>query len=331
MTTASMYSSASFRAMGTDMTVIAAERPLAADLIKSVQSHFAAEEARFSRFRPDSELSSVNRNGGGPVSQTFGVVLDRATIWHRTTDGDFDPSVLTDLLNAGYDRTFELLGAERTVSSSGLRRGTAMHSFGEIKLSVAGSDQGSERPRDLWMPDGMQIDLSGIVKSWSVDRAAEMLVPAEDFIVDGGGDIVARGDSPDGPGWWVGIEDPFQPGTDYAYIHLTDAAVATSGTYRRRWNSVSVDKAHHIIDPATGKPSNSGVIAATVTGGDAESCEIFARTALIRGPARGLELLEESPGHEGLLTLDDGTRLATSGWPGVTAYRNPLRVAAGAL
>ncbi len=119
------------------------------------------------------------------------------------------------------------------------------------------------------------LDPSGLVKGWSVDRAAALLRAegACRFCVNAGGDVLVRG----GP-WRVGVQHPHERGRIAALLSLTDAAVATSGTYER---------GEHIIDPLTGR-APSGALAVTVLGRDLATADAYATAAFAmgeRGPA----------------------------------------------
>ncbi len=297
------------RAMGTDIQVLAVDSAGSAAvprLLERALALFQREEARFSRFRPDSELSRLNQAGElREPSAAMWDVLRRARRWWRATGGDFDPTLLTALERAGYDRTFEaVVGRKAPAGRSAVRRPT-----GHSRMTLEESG-GRRRVRLL---DGARLDLGGIVKGWAVDRAAELLAPVGRFLVDAGGDIRAGGDSLDAPGWCVSLEDPLDTSGDAGYICVRDMAVATSGTYRRRWRLADGGEAHHLIDPASGMPSESGVVSATVVGASAEACDVWAKVALLRGVGRGLAFLE-GVGAAGLLTDALGARHATSRW-----------------
>jgi thiamine biosynthesis lipoprotein len=315
MIRSSAYVEKRFRAMGTDVTVIALGSSATVKLLDAVEDLFARQEARFSRFKEDSELSRLNSGVRLRCSPDMRYVLQHAAKWHQLTDGDFDPAVLPTLVSAGYGVSFERIAAHQS-SQTTARALTpeSRHSFEDINI------RDHRAFEYIQLPTGMQIDLSGIVKGWTVDRAAELLAPLEDFVIDAGGDIYAHGDSPDGAGWYVGLEDPKNPELDHAYILLQNSAVATSGTYRRNWKSPNGTHAHHLIDPHTGEPTRSGVIAVSIAGPSTEVSEVYAKTALIRGPVAGLAFLETAPGISGIMTLDDGSTPRTTNWQGLDAY-----------
>ena len=114
------------------------------------------------------------------------------------------------------------------------------------------------------------LDPSGLVKGWSVDRAAELLsaAGASCFCVNAGGDLLVRG----GP-WRVGVQHPHRRDQVAAVLSLSDAAVATSGAYER---------GQHVVDPLTGRPP-SGALAVTVIGRDLATADACATAAFAMG------------------------------------------------
>ncbi|MDA0799155.1 MAG: FAD:protein FMN transferase [Chloroflexi bacterium] len=97
-------------------------------------------------------------------------------------------------------------------------------------------------------------------------------------------------------------------------VWVCDGAVATSGTYRRRWDTASDLVGHHIIDPVTGAPSRSDLSAVTVVAPTAEASEVIAKAALIGGSARALNIIGAYSGAEGLLTGNDGAWIFSPRW-----------------
>ena len=266
----------SFRAMGSAIGWWA-HRPIEEDL----RALFEEVEACASRFRGDSELSRLNACADGSV-EVSGLLCDllaQADRSHRTSDGLVDPCLLDELEAAGYDETFEF--ASKVVGSVPRRRydWSSVHLVGRI----------------LTRPPGLRIDLGGVAKGWTAEEAIKSLSgPA---LVDAGGDIALRGR------WSVGVE---HVGERVTTLMLADCGVATSGIDRRRWKG-----GHHLIDPRTGRPAETGVAAVTVIADRTTQAETAARTALLRGVLDGLAWLETRPEvHTAILTSVEGTTFA---------------------
>ncbi|MCU1378488.1 MAG: thiamine biosynthesis lipoprotein ApbE [Acidimicrobiales bacterium] len=252
-------------------------------------------ERCWSRFRPDSDLCSLNDAAGRwtAVSSTLLLAIERAEALWRATGGAFDPTVLDALERAGYDRTFELVSS----SSEPVPFPAPAPGFGLLEIDY---EAGAVRA-----PDGVTIDLSGIGKGLAADLVAEGLVErgAVSALVSVGGDIRTAGTPPE-DGWRIPVEDPFVDGvTRFEHI-LHGGALVTSTRMIRRWHRAGVEQ-HHIIDPDTGAPADSGVAAVVAAGDEAWWAEGVAKAALVRGAASGGELLRRC-GLTGWLFGADG-------------------------
>jgi thiamine biosynthesis lipoprotein len=262
----------------------------AADKVLSTTEAFVRSvETRFSRFLETSELSRLNRSAGSPdgirVSTDLSRLLRMAQADRARTLGIFDPTILPALEAAGYDRSIEFLGKDFKPSREcPTKRNT-------VPLSLDRNDV-------VHLPAGAKIDLGGIAKGWAVDQAAARLLNLGAGMVDAGGDIRAWGEQPgagQGEGWLVAIENPLAPDQDTAWLHVRDGAVATSSVVKRSWRG-----GHHLIDPRTGRPALTDLVAVTATAATAHEAEIAAKTLLILGEADGTQWLATQPGVEAL-------------------------------
>jgi thiamine biosynthesis lipoprotein len=287
-----------FDAMGTSVTVLVPGVDLEDEerLAQEVARLFAASEAVFSRFRRDSELSRLNRARGPFVAsdELFGV-LSRAKAHAAATSGVFDPAVAKAVVGAGYDRSFapgRLDGPAPATPANPIHR-----ELDAWRLDV--------ETRRVERAPGVELDLGGIVKGFTVDLASALLPACS--AVDAGGDAALRGDGPDGEGWLVDVEDPFAPARTLATLRLRNEAIATSAANRRAWRR-GARTMHHLIDPRTGAPSEADVAQATVIAPTAELADVLAKAAFILGADAGSELLRAS-GVRGLLVLRDASVL----------------------
>ncbi len=254
-------SETTFRAMGTEWFV----RVDGCDssILRCVQARVLREERRFSRFRGTSALSRLNleRRLHDPV---VAGVVGRALRHQRRTRGAFDPTVGSEVIAAGYDRTFGAIRPGCSLSATEPGNLDVRVCRGQVALSGTGN-----------------LDLGGIVKGWTVDEVARTLeaAGAEGYLVDGGGDIRVGGHPADAREWILGVAD------DYS-VALNSGAVATSSSLRRRWATAS-GPAHHIIAPATGRPAEGPYVTAVVVARDAETADVLG-TALIADAERAL-------------------------------------------
>lgn len=147
------------------------------------------------------------------------------------------------------------------------------------------------------------IDPSGLVKGWSVDRAARILDEAgtRDYAVSAGGDMVVRGAV-----WRVGIQHPFERDKVAKVVEATELAIATSGEYER---------GAHVFDPHTHRPP-TGVLSVTITGPDLGTADAYATAAFAMGED-GPAWTARLAGYDAMTILADGRVLSTPGFPGV--------------
>ncbi len=301
-----MLESSSFRCMTTEIEFLvdACDARLASEALQSVKRFFQEVEARFSRFRADSELVQLNRTPGETVrvSADLAELIELARAAARASDGIFDPTVIDALEAAGYDRSIDLI---REGGTHPPRRPAPQP--GRWKQIVVDTTGGTVR-----LPAGVRLDLGGIGKGWAADRAGMMLQPLGAGMVSAGGDIRAWGDQPGsqpGQGWLVALDHPGQPGKDVAWLRVRDGAAATSSITARRWAG-----GHHLIDPRTARPAGTDLLSVTALAPTVVRAEVTAKVALILGREAGVSWLTAQPGVEAVL-IDDADALF--GTPGI--------------
>jgi thiamine biosynthesis lipoprotein len=288
-----------FRAMGSRMLAVldSADRG-AGEALERVPAWFEEWEQVLSRFRPGNELDCLNHSDGRPVtvSKTLWDVIHAARAAEKFTGGLVAPTVLDALVGAGYDRSFERLPSVQP-----------SHSYAMPGLpDPAGVIVWDVPTRSLILPESVHLDLGGIAKGWAADRAARRLSRYGPALVDAGGDIAISGSREDGQAWPIGIDDPFQTGVHFETLKLAQCGVATSGKDYHRWLKDGIWY-HHIIDPRTGRPAETDVMAATVVAPTVMEAEAAAKAVLILGSQAGLDWLESDSGLAGALVLEDGS------------------------
>ncbi|UZR30516.1 FAD:protein FMN transferase [Methylococcus mesophilus] len=272
-----------FRAMGSPCHLIlyaASEteaQPVAREVIEDVQ----ALEARYSRYRPDSLLSRVNRlagrKGGVVVDEEMAALLDYARTCYEQSDGLFD--VTSGILRRAWNFSGSRLPEQRDIDA-------LLERVGWDKLRW-------EPPVLKFEMPGMELDFGGIGKEYAADRAATRCLERgiTAGVVNFGGDLRVIGPHPDGTAWEVGINHPREPGKLLATLSVRSGAVTTSGDYER---CIVVDgkRYGHILDPRTGWPVEG-----------LASVSVAAPHALVAGSACTIAMLKASDGPEWLRTL----------------------------
>ncbi len=302
--------SRSFRAMSTGIEAIICvpetKRSESELALNRVQVLFDEMEKRLSRFSSDSELSRLNQSAGQKfkASPLLYEIVAAAVNSARLTGGIFDPTILHYLISAGYDRSFELLNIPR--KAPGINSKPYRYTWNDVQLDPM--------TFSIYLPEGCSIDLGGIAKGWTLDRSGRYLGDFENFAVCAGGDIVVKGNQANGFAWTAGIEDPLNRKPFIGVLKLSDEAICTSTITQRQWK-INNDLKHHLINPRTGFPSDSGVISATVIAGTAVLAETLSKAALILGPQHGICLIEKLKPARGMLVMQNGRRLYSSGFP----------------
>jgi len=263
-----------FRAMGCE---VALPYGVPVGLVRAL---FEERDARFSRFRPSSELSRVNALPLGLtlVSGEFASMLNLSLDAARATDGLVTPTVGSAILAAGYDRDFDRLPPD-----VGAAVPAAIPSWHSISLHGGG----------LLRTETMQLDLNGVVKGKTVDDALEI---AGSGWVSAGGDVAALDPVV------VGL-----PGGGTVALH--GGGLATSSVAKRRWLAAGVPQ-NHLIDPRTGRPTDGPWRDVSVAASSCLIADVAAKAALLLGAA-GPAWLDERRlagrfvAHDGAVTLNE--------------------------
>ena len=291
----------SWRAMGSTAEVVLFG-PASEDLASWAVAEIERLEACWSRFRDDSELCALNRQAGRsvPVSVTLWTAIDAAArAWLATASG-FDPTVLAALVSLGYDRTFTDVPTERELAA----HPAPVAGFGQVGLDPVS--------RKVTLPTGVGLDLGGIGKGLAADLVVDELMArgARSVSVSMGGDVRVAGQGPHTDGCWlVPVLSPIDD-VELGVFPLVDEALVQSTTCIRSWRAGG-RLLHHLIDPRTGWPADSAVVAVVVTGPRAAEAEALAKASLVAGPTAGAALLEGA-GLDGWFITADGRVRGTS-------------------
>jgi thiamine biosynthesis lipoprotein len=253
-------------------------------LVDDARHRIADLEDRWSRFRPDSEVSRLNRCPEQAVvvsPETF-ALLEHALLAWDATAGRYDPTVLPALRAAGYDRDLALITDAALVTDPAARR-----PWTELVAPGCGLIELDRRSFTVTLPAGVEIDPGGIGKGLAADIVTGELAAAgaAGSMANVGGDLRVRGEPPTGDSWSIAVEHPLHPDRpDHPLLTLGlhDGGVATSSRLRRRWIQDGRAR-HHIIDPRSGQPALSDLVAVTVVAADAWWAEAATKSVFIAG------------------------------------------------
>jgi FAD:protein FMN transferase len=262
-----------FNSMST-MVQISINQEMFANDLMPVYKLFAAVEDTCSRFKEESELSRLNQQVGKEVevSDDLFNILKEALRFYKETNGIFNPGILSAIEDSGYTKSIEYI--------KGKELGASSQSAPEI--SKIQPYQLNEEKQTVILQT--RIDLGGIAKGWVIDCAADLLSKQAYGFINVGGDIRIFGILPRALN--IGIEDPFDPSKMLSSIQVSQGAVATSTSMKRRWKMNGKNK-HHLIDTTTGEPSTSTILSSTVTAPTAVEADVLAKVTLLLGEKDG--------------------------------------------
>ncbi|MDQ2696642.1 MAG: FAD:protein FMN transferase [Pseudomonadota bacterium] len=275
--------------MGTRYSVRVTALPEGVDapaLQEGVDAVLRRVNDQMSTWQEDSELSRFNRSTGSdwfPVSADLVTVVEEARRISRLSGGAFDVTVgpLVNLWGFGPPQ-----GDRKPPDEAQIQEAKARVGYGRIQVRASPPAIRKDRP-DVY------VDLSAIAKGYGVDKVAEYLESQgiDQYMVEIGGEVRARGHNPQGVAWRIGIERP-NPGLERSVqrvMHIDGQALATSGDYRNYYEQDGV-RLSHTIDPRTGRPIRHTLASVTVLSDTAMRADGLATALMVLGPEEGYAL-----------------------------------------
>ena len=226
-------------------------------------------ERKFSRYRDDSVISTINASHGQPIAvdAETSSLLSFAAHCHVLSEGRFD--VTSGVLR----RVWHFDGSDRLPSAAAVA----------ALLPLIGFDKVDWQPPKISLPAGMEIDFGGIGKEYAVDRVLGLIAARFDgaVLVNFGGDLAAQR-APASGEWRVGIERPGQHRSAALLLGLSQGALATSGDTHRFLLRAGI-RYSHILDVRTGWPVPGAPASITVAAGTCVEAGMLATFAMLRG------------------------------------------------
>ncbi|WP_420553859.1 FAD:protein FMN transferase [Neptuniibacter marinus] len=274
--------------MGTTFTVkwVSSQSPQSdTELNKLIDNTLVDINQSMSTYIPDSELSILNRTPAGEflsVSEPLAHVLALSKKISVETEGAFDNTVgpLVNLWGFGPDGRVVKMPLQSELDSVRDR-------VGYDYVKIEGTQVVKQRQS--------YIDLSAIAKGYGVDVLAELLEShgIENYLVEIGGELRARGLKPDGNEWRIAIESPTNAAerTIQRIIAVKNVGIATSGDYRNYFEEEGV-RFSHTIDPVTGKPINHKLVSVTVLMPTCAEADALATAMMVMGPDKAFQFAQ---------------------------------------
>lgn len=286
----------------------------AEQVVTSVEETIRTLEDQFSRTKEDSAVSALNREGtAGNVPENVRQLIARAQEYRDATGGAFDITIAPVMDAWGFTGD-----SFRVPSAAELAELLTKVDSNRIRMQDGPS-------ASVTLGEGQAIDLGGIAKGYTSDQVERVFRSggAESGKISLGGNVFVLGAKPDGSDWRVGIRDPRNESGLAVILPLRDAYAITSGGYERYFEEDGKTY-HHIIDPSTGYPADSGLLSVTVvadangpdsTGaGNGTMCDAFSTALFVMGEEKALDFWR-SGGYDFDLVLvtADGRVVVTAG------------------
>ncbi|WP_368488590.1 FAD:protein FMN transferase [Clostridium sp. BJN0013] len=284
--------------MGTEMAHKAFGRH-AIEALKAVQNESQRLERLLSRFQQESDISRINRSAGikceNVSPETYEILL-HAIECSVISQGLFDVTVgpLVDLWD--YKHALE------PPANNKIEMALPLVNYKDLELNTVQKTTGLKK-------SGQSVDLGGIGKGFASDRFMEIFKEygVTSAFSNIGGNVSTLGNKPDGSPWLVGIRHPRLNGLLGA-VEVTEKAVVTSGDYERYFIDKEGRRFHHILNPITGYPAESGLVSVTVVANSAMTADALSTAIFVAGLERGTALIKKYSGAEAVL-VDEKLRV----------------------
>ena len=251
----------------------------------------------------NSEIYQLNQSGEATLSEEGGYLVERALELYQKTDGAFDIAIYPVMQAWGFPTQEYHVPDDATLKE-------------KLALADASKVNYDKDTRKIsFDQDGMEIDLGGIAKGYTSSQIMQIYQDCgvTSGLVNLGGNVQALGCKTDGSKWRVAIQSPDDTEDYLGILEIENQAVITSGGYERYFEEDGVTY-HHIIDPATGYPADSGLISVTIVSDDGTLADGLSTSLFIMGEEKAAQFWREnSDEFETIMETSDGKLYVTEG------------------
>lgn len=283
------------------------------DLQPEFDSVFALINKASNSYIQESEVSDFNRTGElRTPSFTFIEMMDSAAKFHHLSEGYFEPTLYPLLKSWGF--SFEKREEMDSVKVAEL---IGLIGF-ENMISVSDSGYFAAKP-------GVMLDITGLGEGYAIDKLVEVVEKNQinDYMVEIGGEMKAKGLNSRGTTWSIGIEDPIQAemgvtSSMLTKVELDGRAISSSGNYRKFYIDEAGNRRPHILDPKSGFPVSHNMVSVSVLASSATEADALATAFMAMGQEKAKILAESLPGVEAMFVIGGKEKLEmefTSGFP----------------
>lgn len=287
-------------AMDTYMTVTAygknAENGVnkAVDEINRLETVLSAE-------KQESDIYKLNETGSGTLSTDTKNIVSRALEINKTTNGAFDISIYPLMVKWGFTTQKYNVPSKNEISK-------LLKDVDSSKIIF------DEKSGNIKLKENMKIDLGGIAKGYTSNRVMQIFKECgvKSGLVSLGGNVQALGTKTDGTAWQIAIENPDKSSDYIGVVSVKDKAVITSGGYERYFEK-NGKTYHHILDPETGYPAESGVKSVTIVSDDGTLADALSTSLFVMGKEKALDYWHEHKNEFDTVLVEDNGDITITG------------------
>ena len=262
------------------------------DVLNEVNEKLKDIERKMFWNSSESEIFNLNQSAGKDavkLSKDTIYVLCKAKEYCKLTEGAFDPTVgpLVNAWGISINETNEDINTQKIPEENEIKKLLLLVNCGDLYID-------KENNMAKLAKTGQMVDLGGIAKGYAGDEAINIYKKygITSAYINLGGNVVTLGAKPDGTPWRIGIQNPRDSTGKYVgVVEVVNKAVITSGDYER-YIEVNGKRYHHIIDPKTGYPAESGLISTTIITGSSIMGDALSTAVFVLGLEKGMELVE---------------------------------------
>lgn len=287
-------------AMDTYMTVTAygknAENGVnkAVDEINRLETVLSAE-------KQESDIYKLNETGSGTLSTDTKDIVSKALEINKTTNGAFDISIYPLMVKWGFTTQKYNVPSKNEISK-------LLKDVDSSKIIF------DEKSGNVKLKENMKIDLGGIAKGYTSNRVMQIFKECgvKSGLVSLGGNVQALGTKTDGTAWQIAIENPDKSSDYIGVVSVKDKAVITSGGYERYFEK-NGKTYHHILDPETGYPAESGVKSVTIVSDDGTLADALSTSLFVMGKEKALDYWHEHKNEFDTVLVEDNGDITITG------------------
>ncbi len=287
-------------AMDTYMTVTAygknAENGVnkAVDEINRLETVLSAE-------KQESDIYKLNETGSGTLSTDTKDIVSKALEINKTTNGAFDISIYPLMVKWGFTTQKYNVPSKNEISK-------LLKDVDSSKIIF------DEKSGNVKLKENMKIDLGGIAKGYTSNRVMQIFKEhgVKSGLVSLGGNVQALGTKTDGTAWQIAIENPDKSSDYIGVVSVKDKAVITSGGYERYFEK-NGKTYHHILDPETGYPAESGLKSVTIVSDDGTLADALSTSLFVMGKEKALDYWREHKNEFDTVLVEDNGDITITG------------------